>query len=303
MTCYHPLTAYQHRFLKNSKTGKSIIDFKGGSFREWEEITLPCGKCIGCRLERSRQWAVRCVHEALLHEKNCFITLTFNDDNLRSDGSLDKRDFVLFMKRLRKEYGAGIRFFHCGEYGSKLGRPHHHAILFNFDFPDKVLFRLSNGIPLYRSESLERLWPFGFSTVGACTFESAAYVARYVLKKINGDMAEEYYHGKVPEYVTMSRMPGIGHDWLLKNPEIYNYDEVVIRNGIKCRPPAYYDKIFGELAPDFMEDLKEKRKVKAIDLAEKNRIPGRLDVKEQYKQLQAAKLIRSYENDLFKEGV
>lgn len=300
MTCYHPITAYQHRYRRNPDTGKHVIDFKGGSFRDWEEITLPCGRCIGCRLEKSREWAVRCVHEALLYDSNCFITLTFNDANLDSNGSLVKRDFVLFMKRLRKKYGSGIRFFHCGEYGSKLGRPHHHAILFNFDFPDKKLWSVSNGYPLYRSASLESLWPFGYSTIGACTFETAAYVARYVLKKVNGDLAEEHYNGKVPEYVTMSRMPGIGHDWLLKNPEIYNYDEVVIRNGIKCRPPAYYDKIFGELAPEFLEDLKEKRKVKAIEQAEKNRIPGRLSIKEQYKQLQASRLLRSYENE---EGV
>lgn len=300
MTCYHPITAYQHRYRRNPDTGKHVINFKGGSFREWEEITLPCGRCIGCRLEKSREWAVRCVHEALLYDSNCFITLTFNDSHLDSNGSLVKRDFVLFMKRLRKKYGSGIRFFHCGEYGSKLGRPHHHAILFNFDFPDKELWRLSNGYPLYRSASLESLWPFGYSTVGACTFETAAYVARYVLKKVTGDSAAEHYNGKVPEYVTMSRMPGIGHDWLLKNPEIYNYDEVVIRNGIKCRPPAYYDKIFGELAPEFLEDLKEKRKVKAIEQAEKNRIPGRLSIKEQYKQLQASRLLRNYENE---EGV
>lgn len=300
MTCYHPITAYQHRYRRNPDTGKHVIDFKGGSFREWEEITLPCGRCIGCRLEKSREWAVRCVHEALLYDSNCFITLTFNDANLDSNGSLVKRDFVLFMKRLRKKYGTGIRFFHCGEYGSKLGRPHHHAILFNFDFPDKELWRLSNGYPLYRSASLESLWPFGYSTIGACTFETAAYVARYVVKKVSGDLAAEHYNGKVPEYVTMSRMPGIGHDWLLKNPEIYNYDEVVIRNGIKCRPPAYYDKIFGELAPEFLEDLKEKRKVKAIEQAEKNRIPGRLSIKEQYKLLQASRLLRNYENE---EGV
>lgn len=294
MTCYHPLVAYQHRFRRTAN-GKHLIDFKGGSYREWEEITLPCGKCIGCRLERSRQWAVRCVHEALLYDRNCFITLTFNDANLDANGSLVKRDFVLFMKRLRKEFGAGIRFFHCGEYGSKLQRPHHHAILFNFDFDDKVLWSFNNGYPLYRSASLERLWPFGFSTIGNCTFETAAYVARYVVKKVNGDMAAEHYNGLEPEYVSMSRMPGIGHDWLLKNPEIYNYDEVVIRNGIKCRPPHYYDKVFGELAPDFMENLKEKRKVKAIEQAEKNRIPGRLDIKEQYKLLQAEKLVRHYE--------
>lgn len=294
MVCYHPLVAYQHRFRK-TPNGKHLIDFKGGSFREWEEISLPCGRCIGCRLEKSREWAVRCVHEALLYDKNCFITLTFDNEHINSVGSLVKRDFVLFMKRLRKKYGEGIRFFHCGEYGSKLGRPHHHAILFNFDFPDKKLFFVNHGFALYRSESLESLWPFGYSTIGNCTFETAAYVARYVLKKVNGDLADEHYCGKEPEYVSMSRMPGIGHDWLLKNPEIYNYDEVVIRNGIKCRPPAYYDKIFGELAPDFINDIKEKRKVKAIEQSEKNRIPGRLEIKEQYKELQAKKLLRSYE--------
>ena len=218
MTCYHPITAYQHRFL-HSKNGKHLIDFKGGSYREWEEIQLPCGRCVGCRLDKSREWAVRCVHEALLHDKNCFITLTFNDDNLNEKGSLVKRDFVLFMKKLRKKFGSGIRFFHCGEYGSQFQRPHHHAILFGFDFPDKVFWKLKNGHLLYRSSSLEKLWPYGFSSIGECNFETCAYVARYVLKKVNGDMAEEHYAGREPEYVSMSRMPGIGHDWLLDNPE------------------------------------------------------------------------------------
>ena len=297
MTCYHPIVAYQHRFRK-TKTGKHLIDFKGGSFREWEEITLPCGRCIGCRLERSRQWAIRCVHEAQYHSENMFLTLTFNNEHLDPEGSLRKRDFVLFMKRLRKYFaaeGKKIRFFHCGEYGEMLQRPHHHAITFGADFSDKKLWSTSCGFPLYRSESLEKLWPFGFSSIAGVSFESCAYVARYITKKINGDMADEWYEGREPEYVTMSRMPGIGYQWLLDHPEIYNYDEVVIRNGFKCKPPRYYDKIFDSIAPDYMEMIKNNRKLNAQINSEKNKIPNRLAQKEEYKKEVTKKLIRNYE--------
>lgn len=297
MTCYHPIVAYQHKFL-HSKNGKHLIDFKGGSVREWDEIKLPCGRCIGCRLERSRQWAIRCVHEAQYHDENCFLTLTFDDDHLDPDGSLQKRDFVLFMKRLRKYFAAydkKVRFFHCGEYGSLHQRPHHHCIIFGADFHDKKLWTVSCGFPLYRSESLEKLWPFGFSSIAGVSFESCAYVARYITKKINGDLAEEHYHGRLPEYVSMSRMPGIGYQWLMDHPEIYNYDQVVIRNGIKCKPPRYYDKIFDEIAPDYMKLIKENRKLNAELLDEKNRIPNRLAQKEAYKEEVCKKLIRSYE--------
>ena len=299
MTCYHPIVAYQHKFL-HSKNGKHLIDFKGGSVREWDEIKLPCGRCIGCRLERSRQWAIRCVHEAQYHSENCFLTLTFDDDHLDPDGSLQKRDFVLFMKRLRKyfdTYGKKIRFFHCGEYGAKHERPHHHCIIFGADFPDKVLWTVSCGFPLYRSAALEQLWPFGFSSIAGVSFESCAYVARYVTKKINGELADEHYHGRQPEYVTMSRMPGIGYQWLMDHPEIYNYDEVIIRNGIKCKPPRYYDKIFDSIAPDYMKVIKDNRKLKAEINDEKNRIPNRLSQKEDYKIEVCKKLIRSYEVD------
>ena len=299
MTCYHPLTAYVS-LNHVTENGKKLICFSTPEgFDQYEEIKLPCGNCIGCRLERSRQWAVRCVHEALLHDKNCFVTLTYNDKYLHPSGDLKfcKRDFVLFMKKLRRRFGSGIRFFHCGEYGSKFQRPHHHVILFGFDFDDKVLFRRDrSGFNLYRSSILEQLWPYGISCIGACSFESVAYVARYVTKKVNGDAAYEHYYGRSPEYLTMSRRPGIGHDWLIKNPEIYNYDEVVIRNGLKCRPPAYYDRIFDSIAPDFMENLREERKVKAKLLSDKN--SERLDVKEQYKLLQAKKLVRSYESEV-----
>lgn len=298
MTCYHPLTAYIDLDAKTDNGKKMICFSTPKGLSQYDEIRLPCGQCIGCRLERSRQWAIRSVHEALLHDENCFITLTYSDEFLHPSGSLKfhKKDFVLFMKRLRKKFGSGIRFLHCGEYGELWQRPHHHAIIFGLDFHDKVVAgRNHSGNLLYSSPTLERLWPFGIVRIGACTFESVAYVARYVTKKVNGLDAYEHYYGREPEYITMSRRPGIGHDWLFKNPEIYNYDEVVIRNGLKCRPPAYYDRLFEDIAPDFMEDIKEKRKVKAIESAVDYE---RLSIKEEYKKLCAKRLVRSLEKEL-----
>lgn len=310
MTCYHPLTAY--RYLNGvNENGKSIIRFNaaGCNFLDWEEIKLPCGKCIGCRLERSRQWAIRCVHEALLSEKSCFITLTYNDDHLHPSGSLrfHKKEFVDFMKRLRKHYakqGIKIRYFHCGEYGELWQRPHHHAILFGVDFKeDRFHIETTKlGFPLYTSPTLEKIWsdrdgkPFGFVRIGECTFETVAYVARYVTKKINGEAAYDHYYGREPEYITMSRRPGIGYDWLFANPEIYNYDEIIIRDNLKCRPPGYYDRKFEEVAPDFMQAIKQRRKVKAIEL-NKNITFERLLDKEKYKELVTKRLIRNYEKN------
>lgn len=301
MVCYHPIMAYRHKFRK-TENGKALIDFKGGSVLEWDELRLPCGRCIGCRLERSRQWAMRCVHEAQYHDHNSFITLTFDDEHLDPSGSLQPRDFVLFMKRLRKDLsknGIKIRFMHCGEYGDQFERPHHHAIIFGYDFPDKYFWKLSDGFPLYRSPRLEQLWPFGYSWIGSVTFESCAYVARYVTKKVNGDEAEDHYHGRHPEYITMSRRPGIGYQWLMDHPEIYNYDDVVIRDNIHCKPAKYYDRIFEQIAPDFMKSIKAARELYAKEHDDIYRIPGRLADKEQYKLLQASRLVRNYE----KKGV
>ena len=156
MSCYSPLIGYRSRFT-NPSTGKRNIVFSLREALDDQVIKIPCGQCIGCRLKRSASWAIRCVHEASLHEKNCFITLTFNNEWLPKDGSLDVRDFQLFMKRLRKKYGEGIRFFHCGEYGEKFRRPHYHACLFNFDFPDREIWSVRRGFELYTSESLAEL--------------------------------------------------------------------------------------------------------------------------------------------------
>lgn len=231
-------------------------------------LLLPCGQCAGCRLERSRQWAMRCVHEASEYDANCFITLTVQDKDLYRryvtwhkdrdlyySGSLDKSAFPKFMKRLRKEiHPHVVRYYHCGEYGSEFGRPHYHACLFGFDFPDKVQWGERNHLPVWRSEVLERLWPFGQCEIGTMTFESAAYVARYIMKKITGRASGSHYRAvcletgeelqRTPEYTTMSRRPGIGRRWFDKwASEVYQWDEVPVR-GKMARPPRFYDKLY-----------------------------------------------------------
>ena len=180
MSCVHPLSAYQC-------TDGSIVFDERRKHDISRSLQLPCGQCIGCRLERSRQWAMRCLHEAQLHENNCFITLTYDDAHLPGDRSLHYSDFQKFLKRFRKSLGgAKIRYYMAGEYGEKFGRPHWHACIFGYDFHDKKLFkRTAAGSLIYTSEHLKKLWPFGHSSIGDVTFESAAYVARYIIPTRN----------------------------------------------------------------------------------------------------------------------
>lgn len=293
MPCYHPIDGWYSKDVNPSGKRSIVFNMKQGLVDRY--IRLPCGRCIGCRLERSRQWAVRCVHEASLYKDNCFLTLTYSPENVPEGGSLYPRHFVLFMKRLRKKFGSDIRFFQCGEYGELLKRPHHHVCLFNFDFPDKVLFSMRNKIPLYRSSFLEKLWPYGFSSIGAVTFDSAAYVARYIVKKVNGDLAEDHYKGLVPEYITMSRKPGIGANWFKKfSSDVYPSDCVISKN-FKAKPPRYYDKIF-DLTNNFsMSIIKGKRIIRGKQF-EEDSTSERLLVREEVQRLKFNNLSRSYES-------
>lgn len=235
MPCYNPLQGYRSRHLNAS--GKRSIAFNIHDGFIDQPITVPCGQCIGCRLERSRQWAIRCVHEASLYDENCFVTLTYDNAHLPDDGSLDKTHFQKFMKRLRKYYGNyRLRYFHCGEYGERFARPHYHLCIFGFDFPDKELWKETSGGKLYISDTLNEIWGKGYCVLGDVTFESAAYVARYITKKITGDKADEHYVDKktgvlrLPEYITMSRRPGIGSDWYSKySTDAFPSDFIVIR--------------------------------------------------------------------------
>lgn len=258
MPCFSPIIAWQ---LKNPR-GKSRIFFR--YVPNTEAIKLPCGRCIGCRLERSRQWAVRCVSEARMHgDNNMFITLTYSDENLPPNGSLFPRDLALFWKRLRKKYGAGIKYFACGEYGDQTERPHYHACIFGFKFPDlEVKVINDNGYPVsvIHSESLEDLWGLGHTSVGDVSFESAAYVARYCLKKILGDpqKARDHYKGREPEFMRCSK--GIAASWFDKyGKQVYPLDYVVSR-GHKSKPPRYFDKVLEKIDPKLLEQIKEARK-------------------------------------------
>lgn len=255
MACYHPVPAWYKQVVNES--GKRGLSFKLDDGLVDRPIEIPCGTCIGCKLERARQWAVRCVHESQLYDSNCFVTLTYKDD----PGTLVPRDMVLFLKRLRAKYGEGIRFFQCGEYGERLERPHHHAILFNLDFADRVFYNIgSDGVSrVYTSNDLESLWGHGFCTVGDVGLSSAGYVARYTLKKVVDSSAAAHYGGRVPEYLTMSRRPGIGRDWVEKyGRELINNGFVVL-DGVKQGIPRYYDSILAERFPAEMREIKRKR--------------------------------------------
>jgi len=296
--CYSPLKGWKDR-----DTGGIVFRREYGS----EKMEVACGQCLGCRLDRSRLWAMRIVHESSVYEHrggNCFITLTYrprrectpeqlrNGFHVPNDWSLHKTHFQKFMKRLRKAFPKQkIKFFMCGEYGRECqhgfnldeypcfvcnnGRPHYHACLFNCTFPDLIPYDTQNGETRYTSPFLESIWKYGFVDVGEVNFDSAAYVARYILKKVTGPLAEEHYwqldeDGEhcylTPEYCSMSRgarkgARGIGYDFYeqYKN-DMFPHDEVPVPGrGVFKLMPRYYEEIFKEENPLSMEEIKAVR--------------------------------------------
>lgn len=250
MPCYRPLKGFK-------AVGGGITWSPRQGYVD-QPMEVPCGQCIGCRLERSRQWAVRIMHEASMHEDNVFVTLTYDDEHLPYRGCLQKQDFQKFMKRLRKKFRGRISFYHCGEYGDENWRPHYHAILFGVDFADRVFYSENGrGEKLYTSETLSGLWGRGLAVFGDVTFESAAYCARYCVKKVTGDAAVLHYqrvdavsgerYQLPPEYATMSLktsdgVGGIGFRWLQKFGKEVEDDDSVVMRGREMLPPRYYDK-------------------------------------------------------------
>jgi hypothetical protein len=294
MACTKPLQAWR------SPAGDIVFYDKGGG----DALELPCGQCIGCRMDRAKAWSIRCMHEAAMHDKNCFITLTYNNENLPKRGMLEYRDFQLFMKRLRKQ-AKNVRFYMCGEYGDQDGRPHFHALLFNWDFPDRVLWKKTGaGERLYRSAILEDLWRYGYSSVGDVTMKSAGYVARYVMKKVNGDAAKHHYYAghddetgeclwAPAEFNRMSLKPGIGQAFFDKYYEdIYPEGKVVLEGGKKVKPPRFYDLKYKALYPDKFEEVQQARILKALEHRADN-TPERLAVKEEVLKARVKNLVRS----------
>lgn len=314
MACDKPLNGY--RSGKVSKNGKYPLIVTGTNGPGGMQI--PCGRCTGCRIEHSRQWAIRLVHEASLHEQSQFLTLTYDEENIPADRSLRKTHFQQFMKRYRKWLDKKISFFHCGEYGSQLNRPHYHAIIFGHSFGDKYQFGVNPKTKdkYYRSERLEKLWPFGYSTIGDVTFQSCAYVARYVMKKQTGKKAEQHYQivdsetGELykdlqPEYSTCSLKPAIGKGWFEKYESDVFPDDFVVLNGKKYRVPRYYDKLRADWRPweyelavkgDFNEgNIRDRRIQKGKENAHEN-TPERRLVRATVRDARLSRLKRGYEN-------
>lgn len=270
MGCDVPVSAWWSREY-NPATKRHGITFNKKSAlprKAHETLKLPCGRCVGCRLERSHQWATRCMHEKSQHEQNCFVTLTFAEKHYPVSGSIQPRDLQLFMKRLRKAaYPAKVRFFACGEYGDKSGRAHYHALLFGYDPPDKTHWETTKqGHKLYLSALMQDCWPFGLAPIGALTYQSAAYTARYAMKKIGGQQAEQHYlrvhpyHGFItrvrPEFLLMSRRPGLGQGWFEKfGTEAFTHDSVIV-DGREARPPRFY---FNQLSEEDKARITKKR--------------------------------------------
>ena len=326
MPCYSPLKGWKDR-----ETGGLVFrrDNAAG------EMEVACGQCLGCRLDRSRMWAIRIAHEATLYEYghgSCFVTLTYRDESecegeqrkkgyfVPSDWSLNKKHFQDFMKRLRKHFpDRKIRFFHCGEYGKNcqhgydleqqrcficnVGRPHYHACLFNVNFSDLEVYGSFRGEHRYTSPTLSRIWRYGFVDVGEVNFESAAYTARYALKKITGDKAEDYYSGVTvdgefvrlqEEYCTMSRRPGIGRDWYEKfRDDVFPRDEIGVPGvGVVKKVPRYYEEIFKHEDAMTHEEIKAVRQ-KFLEEHAEEYTPQRLESKYKVKKAQISNLKRN----------
>lgn len=289
VSCFRPLRAHR------SEEGEVWIGYD--ATRDGRAFEVPCGRCIGCKLDRARAWSVRITHEAQLYDRNWFATFTYADDRLPESRSLEYRDFQLFMKRLRKkvqgdrpgpEGNYPLRFFCSGEYGGRTGRPHYHAILFNTRFGDEV--RMSNG----RSSSrvVEELWSHGSVVLDDVNQATAAYVAGYCLKKVYGARARDHYEDVVnlctgeltsrrPEFVTMSRRPGIGAWWYQRFAgDLFPEDHAVV-DGKRHKVPLYYWKKFREEGEgDVVERIEEKRFARAQEQLV-NSTPERRAVREE----------------------
>ena len=310
MSCYHPLIRFEtwekykcndgHMAYKAKveklQTGENYEDLESQEKRLNTRLRniqiIPCGKCIGCRLEYSKQWATKGLYEAECHKENWFLTITYDQDHLPDAntmidtktgeelgenpfGSLKEKDLTDFIKRLRTQYKrkynkTGIRYMACGEYGDQGNRPHYHMIAFNLPIPIETLkFHEynENYEAMYRCTELEQIWGKGMIVAAEVNWNTCAYVARYITKKVGIPTQEDYYKclGIQPEFFRMSRRPGIGREYYEKHKEeIYKKDELIIKKygggTMKVKPPKYYDKLYDLEYPEEFEKIKKERK-------------------------------------------
>lgn len=309
MACYHPLIRIEdltvwnkgadgHKYhpakiIKQESLNDLEILKKYSGSMHYKTTIIPCGKCIGCRLDYSQDWANRTYLESQLYKENYFVTLTYDDEHLivkdeitDKDGftwlnedqnaTLSTEDFERFLNTFRqimkRDYKVdGIRFIGCGEYGEESQRPHYHFILLNCPLPSETFFepRIKNGNTYFRNTIIERAWTKGISNICPANWETMAYTARYITKKINGEGSEQLYaaNGLIKEFFRQSRMPGIGKPYYdLHKDEIYKNDYILVKTkkGTAYRtPPKYFDDLYEEEEPEKFKEIKWKREQKA----------------------------------------
>ena len=306
MVCYAPLKAYPGREFDRS-TGKRPLTFSGQkSLIEGTLYSVPCGVCIGCRIDRAESWAIRGFHEARCHglePGSAFLTLTFDTEHLPVDNSVRLEAMQKFMRDLRYRVGKAfpLRYLLCGEYGSRRGRAHYHVLVFGWRFPDRKRYKSTRGGQwLFTSELLSQAWPHGLALVGDVSYQSARYVGGYVTKKIGGELAAEHYwrqspvdgnfYEVEPEFASMSLKPGLGERWFQEfSGDVFPSDEVIV-DGRPHKPPRYYEKLYGEEA---MKPIKRKRKARVAAIAAEEKTRQRRAVRERCAQLKAVRFERS----------
>lgn len=277
MSCFRPITAWQHNSAYIDCERQSILYWAGLESRKlvfkepkdlkgWRELKVPCGKCIGCLLDKANDWATRCYCEMKNWENNCFITLTYDDDNIPKNRQLRKKDLQDFWKRLRY-YEQGmeqwenprtskiekpIRYLVCGEYGPTTLRPHYHAIVFNWKPKDLKFYKYNkSNQPLYTSKKLNKIWGKGFVIIGNANYQSACYVSRYVTKKLYKSATADIQIAK--EFIETSRNGGIGiMKWLKEKWEIIKNQGIYTKVGdsVKLKKiPKYFLRKWKEETP------------------------------------------------------
>lgn len=288
MSCFHPITAYRSKSV-NPQTGKrSLVFDKAKGFTDLP-VTISCGNCQGCRQAKTKEWSTRSIHESRFHDSNFFITYTYDEDHLPPGSTLFKKDLQDHHKRLREKCGS-FRFIACGEYGENKDRPHYHGNYFGLTIPDlKPHSKNEMGDQLFTSEILSKTWGKGRVIIGFFSSKTADYVAGYVFKKINGEMADEYYSrldsstGEIfqvePEFALRSCRPAIGLSFYEKyHTDVFPSDFHIVK-GRKVPSAKYYRRKLETENPDLFKTLKKRRIKDALSRSADN-TPERLESRE-----------------------
>lgn len=325
MACYHPLKGFQIGITENGKKDLKITGYDAacvvqrdlgapfevfsfvptGSYRNSfvrvieDFIEIPCGRCIGCRLNYSRQWAVRCILESEYHDQNWFLTLTYDDDHvpyseyvdldgvIQTSMTLVKKDVQDFVKRVRSDLNYrgldGFRYYCAGEYGDHTARPHYHMIAFGLHLDDLKLYKETPIGNYYTSDFLSSKWRNGYVIIGNVEYDSCAYVARYILKKQKGDSSAIYdFYNVCPEFSLSSRRPAIGSQYFYDHYiSIFPRDSIVLPSGRCVRPPRLFDDYMSKMDEELMADIKLKRADMAKELQALKSDSTDMDIKSQ----------------------